>query len=338
MIAKKILLALVGLGTGVALFWFSTKSVNLEEVKRILLLSNWRWVAVGVLLFGVDFLLRAARWDLIVSADGHVRYLWLLRGLVVGYTVNVLLPARLGELFRAEYTARITKLNRSRILGSIFVERLVDLAVALLLFIGGISTVRVADVSVERVIIATVVASGAGATFACLFLSSSVRHGLRVFMNYLLSKVLNRRLAGQILTAMSDFSQTVRIIQSRRMLGVLGFTFLVWLFEAGSMWSVCKAVGLNLSSLELITLLGGASLSTLFPTAPGFVGSYQFAFVVILGLFEVRPPLAIGAASGIQIYLMGIYAIVGLTVWWIGSLQRSSTKQMTTKASLFNNR
>jgi uncharacterized protein (TIRG00374 family) len=334
--AKKILLALVGLGVGIGLFWLSTKSVDLQQVRHILLLSNWQWVALGVLLFGVDLFVRAARWDIIVSADGQVRYLSLLRGLLVGYAVNVLLPARLGELFRAEYTARITRINRSRILGSIFVERLADLAVVLVLFIGGISTVRVADGAVERVLFVTVIASGGAAAFACLFLSSSVRRGFRVLMNYLLPKVLSHWLAGQILAAMSDFSQTVRIIQSRRMLVVSAFTLLVWLFEAGSMWSVCRAIGLNLSSLELMTLLGGASLSTLFPTAPGFVGSYQFAFVVILGLFDVQASLAIGAALAIQIYVMGIYAIVGLTVWCIGAVRGAA--KMTTEASLLANR
>jgi uncharacterized membrane protein YbhN (UPF0104 family) len=216
------------------------------------------------------------------------------------------------------------------------VERLADLAVVLFLFIGGISTVRVSDEAVERVLFVTVIVSGGAAAFACLFLSSSVRRGFRVLMNYLLPKVLSRWRTGQILAAMSDFSQTVRIIQSRRMLIVSAFTLLVWSFEAGSMWSECRAVGLDLSYLELITLLGAASLSTLFPTAPGFVGSYQFAFVVILGLFNVQAPLAIGAASAIQIYVMGVYAIVGLAVWCIGALRGDA--KITTEVSMLANR
>jgi hypothetical protein len=64
-----------------------------------------------------------------------------------------------------------------------------------------------------------------------------------------------------------------------------------------------------------MVLLGGASLSTLFPTAPGFIGSYQFAFVVILGSFGISDTLAVVAATSVQLFLMGLYAIVGLVVW-----------------------
>jgi glycosyltransferase 2 family protein len=322
---RKILLALVGLGVGIGLFWFSSRSVDLQQVRHILLLSSWQWVVLGVVLFGVDLLVRAGRSVIIVSADGHVRYVSLFQGLIVGYAVNVLLPARLGELYRADYTARITKISRSRILGSIFVERLADLAAVLLFFIGGVSTIKVADAAVERVVVVTIVVSVAAAAAACLCLSGSVRRGLRVLMNYLPPKILSKWLTRKVLAAMSEFSQTVRIIHSRRMFAVLALTFFIWLFEAGSMWSVCMSVGLHLGSAELITLLGGASLSTLFPTAPGFVGSYQFAFVEILGLFNVQAPLALGAALAMQIYLMGLFAIVGLTVWCLGTWRGAVT-------------
>ena len=57
--------------------------------------------------------------------------------MLVGYAVNIILPARLGELFRADYGCRLTHVARSAILGSIFIERLVDLlAVVIILSIG----------------------------------------------------------------------------------------------------------------------------------------------------------------------------------------------------------
>ncbi len=46
--------------------------------------------------------------------------------LVVGCAVNSLLPARLGELFRADFCKRQYGVKRSLVLGTIAIERLMD--------------------------------------------------------------------------------------------------------------------------------------------------------------------------------------------------------------------
>ena len=50
----------------------------------------------------------------------------LFRSLLVGYGVNTLLPARLGELFRAEFFKRSYGVTRSVGLASVALERLLD--------------------------------------------------------------------------------------------------------------------------------------------------------------------------------------------------------------------
>ena len=48
--------------------------------------------------------------------------------------------------------------------------------------------------------------------------------------------------------------------------------------EVLALASVVRSFGVSLSPPESLMLLGLASLSTLVPTAPGYVGTYQLVF------------------------------------------------------------
>ena len=119
---------------------------------------------------------------------------------------------------------------------------------------------------------------------------------------------------------LADFTQALQVVRTRHFFLAVLWTLPIWLTEACAMWSVCRAVGANLDLTGMLSLLGGASLSTLVPTAPGYVGSYQMAFVVILGQFGIAATSAIVASTAEQIYLIGTLTLVGLAILAITSL------------------
>jgi len=70
----------------------------------------------------------------------------------------------------------------------------------------------------------------------------------------------------------------------------------IWAVEARATWSVCCAIGVDLEPPATLSLLGSASLGTPLSTASGYVGSYQFAFVVIPRQLDIGPAAAIRPA------------------------------------------
>ena len=71
-------------------------------------------------------------------------------------------------------------------------------------------------------------------------------------------------------------------------------------------------------------LLALASLSTLVPTAPGYVGTYQLVFGNVFHIFGYPETIGIIAASAVQIFCFGTVTIFGglvllsrssLTMW-----------------------
>lgn len=321
---RKLLLAIFGVAVGSVCFWLAARGVDYNQAKTILKSSDWKWILIGVGLFGFDLLLRTKRWLIIIGHRHDVDYFRLGQGLIVGYAVNILLPARLGELFRADYTGRLTNISRPVILGSIFIERLVDLVAVVAIFGAGLAFMDSQNVTVDHVMLLGTIGCIAGILLTSSILLLKDRNAIRKIALYLASKWLPRKLSGRILGMIGDFSRMIEIVPTARFVLVIAITVPIWCLEAASVWSVCKAVGLEPSIVALLTLLGAASLSTLFPTAPGFIGSYQVAFVLVLRMFHVSETLALVAATGVQLYIMGTYAALGLLVWALAPVRRWS--------------
>jgi uncharacterized protein (TIRG00374 family) len=314
-LSRKLLVGTVGLTLGLGCFWLATRNVELSEAKSIFESSDWRWIVVGICVFGTDIIIRIVRWRVILSHRRKIDFIQVARGLLVGYAVNILLPARLGELFRADYTARLSGVSRSTILGSIFIERVVDLFTVMSLFGIGLVLSGIKNSFIDNVVITGAIMLAVGVLLICLTVMRTTRREIRGLLVNITTKLLSDAVAKRAMRMISSFASLLRIVPTNRFLLVLALTVPIWALEGLSVFSICRAIGLNLTLSPSLVLLGGASLGTLFPTAPGFVGSYQFAFVVVLRNFSIPDSLALVAATGTQIYLMGVYALFGLSVW-----------------------
>src|SRR5439155_15385922 len=79
--------------------------------------------------------LRSARWGLLLP-EHSVKTSTLFRALVVGFTVNNLLPLRMGEVARAYLLARWCRISYGATIASLVVERVLDgLSLAILLLV-----------------------------------------------------------------------------------------------------------------------------------------------------------------------------------------------------------
>src|SRR5689334_977673 len=77
--------------------------VELGAVRAALAGANLVWAAAATLTYAVNLALRAWRWQVILRPVAVIPYSVVARALLVGYGVNAVMPARLGELFRAEF-------------------------------------------------------------------------------------------------------------------------------------------------------------------------------------------------------------------------------------------
>lgn len=109
------------------------------EVSNILSQADLGWLLVAIGFYAINMVVRIWRWRRLLWNVKILSFGSVASALLVGYAVNNILPARLGELFRANYVRQNHRVPRSAVIGSIVVERLLDGLLAVMgLAIGGL--------------------------------------------------------------------------------------------------------------------------------------------------------------------------------------------------------
>jgi len=109
----------------------------------------------------------------------------------------------------------------------------------------------------------------------------------------------------RVIKQLDLLQQSFAAVAGKRLLLVVGLTGIVYANEAGALWAICRALELNLGLPELLVLVGVSALSTLVPSAPGFVGTFQMAFVLTVTEYHQSSTLAVAAATLVQLVLFG---------------------------------
>jgi len=88
----------------------------------------------------------------------------------------------------------------------------------------------------------------------------------------------------------------------------------VWVLEGMALACIVRASGITLTTPQLFGLMGLASLSTLLPTAPAYLGTYQFVFGKIFVSYAYPEIVGIVTATLLQIFCFGTVTILGIIV------------------------
>jgi uncharacterized protein (TIRG00374 family) len=282
--------------------------VQLGAVSAALAGANPLWVAAAMLIYAGNLLLRAWRWKVILRPVAAIPYPIVARALLVGYGLNAIMPARLGELFRAEFFKKTFGLSRVWGLTSIVIERLFDgITVVCCL---GVGLVSAAAAKPNTGLLVNVLVTGGivfgMALLAAFYLSSSM-----------MSRIV-RRFPG-LSVQMAMVQQGLQILRTWRILEVVTITAVIYVADASSLWFLVKAVGLTLGFSDTLVLLGAASLSTLVPSGPAFLGTLQFAYALAIEFAGGARALGIAAATLAQLCLLLPLALIAAGILVHGS-------------------
>lgn len=115
--------------------WLALRNIDLGELWRYVRLMNYGWVFPYMLIAIASFWLRSQRWGMLLEQDRPgVNRRHLFTGVMLGYTVNYAIP-RLGELTRTVFVAKKEQLSTSSVLGTVVLERIIDVVAMLLLLL-----------------------------------------------------------------------------------------------------------------------------------------------------------------------------------------------------------
>ncbi len=244
--------------------------VDWSEAAGTIAGSNILLVACALGIYYATFPLRAVRWALLLREGGaEVGWRDLVRILLLGWFVNSLVPAKLGDLYRSYLVKRRFGISLSRTVGVVVAERLLDLVVVFgLLVIGGY-------VAFGRTVLPDLwIVYVTGAALALVI-------ALALVAIYLVGPKIARFFPGEVRRIGRLFREGV--LHSFRALPVAGaLTLIIWGAEAMRLMFVLWALGLELPASGIVFVAVATSLLTTVPLTPAGFGFVEIAMVYVL--------------------------------------------------------
>jgi len=232
--------------------------------------SNPLLVLAALLVYYATFPIRARRWARLLREGGlKVRGRDLLEILMLGWFVNCLAPAKLGDLYRSYLVKQRFNVSLSRTVGVVVAERLLDIFVvfALLLVGGYIAFGRTVLPDLRLVYLSAVVLA--------------VLIGLAFLAVYYVAPRVARFFPNEVRRIGRLFREGV--LHSFRALPEAGpETVVIWLAEAARLAFVLAALGLELPISGVIFVAVASSLLTTVPLTPAGFGFVELAVVYVL--------------------------------------------------------
>jgi uncharacterized protein (TIRG00374 family) len=330
---KNIVRNTLGIALSVALLWWALHDVHWTSVRADLAKTNLPLLVLAALVATCDFPLRAWRWRPILSpvAPG-LGFGVLFRATCIGMALNNVIPARIGELFRAYALSREEKrVPFSAAFASLAVDRVFDACIVLLLMV-----VAAFDPSFPR---GTMVAGqplsrwvGGGAILVAAAFTGL--YMLVFFPDRLLRlyELLARRVAPRFEArgreALMHFTAGLGVLRHPgRFAIVFLWTLAHWLVNALSFWIGFRAVGIHTSFGSALLLQGLIAIGVAVPQGPGFFGVFEALAKAGLVLYGVDSSLAVTWAVGFHILSFIPVTVMGLWFFWTLGLHMSDIER-----------
>jgi uncharacterized membrane protein YbhN (UPF0104 family) len=125
--------AILSLALALCVLYWALGSIDAKQLTTPFRQANYFWVVVVIGLSFLAHTLRAYRW-LLVAGARQVSLSTSLSSVLVGYLVNLLIP-RAGELARCGILKQAAQVDISFSLGTIVVERIIDVLFLLLILL-----------------------------------------------------------------------------------------------------------------------------------------------------------------------------------------------------------
>jgi glycosyltransferase 2 family protein len=287
----------VGIPLSAAFLWLALRGADPAVVRATLAEADLALMALAVAAVGAFYMGQALRWRRVARAPAAVPRARFLEMVLSSVAVNIVLPGRVGELLRIRWLQVAAHWRLGRSVATVFVDRAFDV-LALVIFLA-ISLPSVASAEWLR----WITASGLLLLLAIglVLVAARVYTGRRA-RERRLDRSWFRRIARDTLEGLAEPIGRVRAVV------LVGMSLGTWTMWAIAAMLVARAVGVELSISEAVFVTAVLNLGVAIPSAPGFIGTFQWLGVAALGVIGVGTDQALA------------FAILMHAVWYVPTL------------------
>ena len=311
-----------GIGSSAFFLWWVLRGEDPAEIIAQISRAN-PWYFLGSVFVGTaGYFVRALRWKVLLhplKPDTALRSRFA--GVSIGFAVNNIFPARLGEIARAFALTRVEPIGLSGSLGSLVVERFLDAIVLATLFLvpmalpsfpGAEGLLTGAFGGVLRTTFGLLVVFLLGLVALLIFPEPIVRMAERWFGR--LPGVWGPRMVG----GLESFLHALKVLRNPVLLiKAVVWSYAFWLWHGLSFWLGFKAFGIDIGFAAAVFTEAVVGFAVAIPAAPGFFGTFQLgADLALSGVYGVAEPSALAFAFGYHLGGFVPITIIGLYYAW----------------------
>ena len=339
-----------------ALAYALVTRVNYGEVAAAFTGVSWFYVFLAIIANLASIMLKVASWRFIFDytfRELRTRWIDLTSALMIGFLVNALMPARLGEIARAYVISRREALegyniSRSTVFGTIVLERVFDgIAMALIVFFGvfNMDLPTWADRGAV-VLLAIAVLIGGALVFLELKREKLQQGAAAAQARYREEHPWWRKQLTRLHGIVARFSEGQQVLRSPgRVIAIFCTTTASWTSQLTAVYLSLHAFHLGFTGIMgALLLLILINVAGALPATPANVGIFQLATVIPLTLtYGSAPPgqactpdagcISTSTALAFSIGLQAIEGSIGLGIGSLFLLKEGLTfKQVRTES------
>jgi glycosyltransferase 2 family protein len=311
-------------------FFVQKEHIDPQATWNAIRKANVFFFLAAFVIYYLSFPLRALRWRMLLENVGftkennvHLPKFWKLVEIIyISWFANAIVPAKLGDLYRAYLLRQEAGAPASRSFGTVMAERMLDLTVLLLLFIPALIISLHSNLPSQ-------LRTGLEITLAAVVLGIIALFVMRMFPTQI-AKLIPARFRGYY-----DNFQAGTLGSFKRVPTLAGLTFGVWACEALRFFFIALALNLiSGNTLHIVTaaffIALGEALLTVVPFTGGGVGLVEGGMLAMISLFNRGTTAALSVSTAAilldrTISLLSII-VIGFIVFMV-AFGRQAAKQ-----------
>ena len=298
----------IGIVFSLGFLVLALRGVDLAETANALRRVNVPILGAAVASYVLSAAAKAIRWRLLLAARKAPSFGRAFSVMSIGVLANAFLPARLGEFTRAYLMGESEADSKVYVLGTVAVEKVTDLLFLLLALMALLSRMALPEWLAGP-------ARGTALVLAILAPCFVLLVWQREFFLRMVERVsrfvpLAWR-EGLVRQTHYGLASLDVVRRPRLLIGLLGWSLIVWILSALTNTLVFMALELTLPVWASLLLLVVLQVGMAVPSSPGRIGVFQYLVILALSIFAVDKNVALG-------YSVVLYLVVYVPMVLIG--------------------
>lgn len=318
---------LIGIVVTAVFLWLLLQGIGFHTLRLAFLQLSIPSLAVALAFLAAAYALRVLRWWwMLRTLEPSLSFGACIWPFLTSIAVNNVMPFRAGDALRVFGFRHQLRSPAVRVLGTLIIERILDLLVLLGFFFVGLLALPLGTFP-QRFVIGASWLAGFSIVSLLLLILFTPWLGRIIERIATHSFFVSRNLSTTIVSHGRHFVGALGLVRSpSRTLLLLGLSVLTWSFEGAVFATVATAIHSMASPLGPWFSLGTGTLATLIPSSPGYVGTFDYFAAQGLEAYGAAPAVAVAFALSVHAVLWAPLTAAGLSYLALHSNRLWATK------------